>query len=277
MSNAKQKNKTGKPETVWIVGAGRVGLLIAAAERKNESHVTLFDTKATTEKIGSHRFRVNHEIHAGEPDRIWFCVPDDKLSDIIETWRDAGAKPKMALHTSGWHSPELLKPLFNDDGEYLSFHPMRSLLGKNPEEWKNSLINLSGTSEAIKWGKTFCELIECKAIVVRAEEKPFIHLISQLAANVPFALVASIEQLSETTSLPKGVLSRVVFEMVNNATLNALRVGAVNAATGPVARGDEHTIRNGLQALEPYPAARAFYEAYVKCLQAAINREKPIV
>ncbi len=262
-------------EQAWIIGSGRVGRLIAIAERKYGSKIRLFDVTQGIVLIDDAQFTIEAGIFSGTPDRVWFCVPDDYLDQVIADWLKAGLHPKMALHTSGWHLPYALEPLVGASGEYAAVHPLRSLLGQSIDELIGVVFALAGTEGACNWAHEFSKSTGCFSVVIKPEEKPLVHLISQFASNLPFAMVAAIEQLSRSTSLPPELITRVVSEMVMRSTQNALELGAANAATGPVARNDRKMVSEAMKKLEPYPELQAFYKAYADLLRAAMkmNRE----
>lgn len=259
-------------EEVWIVGAGRVGKLIAAGERADGCEVTLFDTEPGTCRLGNFRFNITTGPQSGSPDRLWFCVPDDLLEKLVNEWRSAGVQPKLTLHTSGWHSTELLAPISGAIGDRVSLHPMRSVLGKRDDELAGALISVAGTNRGSVWAKGFCERRKAYAITIETSEKPSLHLICQFAANFPFAIMAAIESLSESTQISRGRLVQAVEEMIIRSTHNAVVNSAAAAATGPVARGDAKTVAASLKALEGNPALHKFYQSYVEVLQEAIAK-----
>ena len=256
-------HRKSEREESWIVGVGRVGKHIAAAEEANGIAVRLFDARRRSVTIDGKKKSIDRGPMPGSPQRMWFCMPDEEIEYAINEWAAAGAKPIVAVHVSGWNSPDLLIPV---SAERLSFHPMRSLPGKKPDELIGASVSLCGTPNAVDWGKWFVKSISGKAVVVKDTEKAWLHLICQLAANVPFATLAAIERVSKQVSVPKRFLQNAVQEMMAGTIANGLTYGVSGAATGPVARGNIHAVKATMTKLETDPLVQAYYRAYSRLL-----------
>ncbi|MDK9699370.1 MAG: DUF2520 domain-containing protein [bacterium] len=269
-SQPKPKSK----KTVWIVGVGRLGKLVAAAELQDGNTVRLFDVIPETIRIQRRVVCVEPDIEAGAPDRTWFTVPDDEIAEVAAQWATAGCAPKMAIHTSGWHLPDILKPLGGLNTEYLSLHPMKSIQPNNRDQWRDTVVSLCGSPKAVAWAKGFLKRRHAKPMEVAPEMKRTLHLLSQLVANIPYVLVESAYQLASRASLPADFLQEAILTMMRGSTDIAVTEGVL-AATGPIARGDAQVVHQSIQELQAYPQLQSFYREYAKLLLSQLQTQSP--
>ncbi|HVE93524.1 MAG TPA: DUF2520 domain-containing protein [Acidimicrobiales bacterium] len=90
------------------------------------------------------------------------------------------------------------------------------------------------------------------------------HAACCVAANHVVALLAQVERLAATVGVPR----EAYLALARGALENVAELGATAALTGPVARGDQGTIKRHRAALDAVaPRERALYDALVAALE----------
>lgn len=252
---------------VWIIGFGRLGHLVYAYEQTTKSNLTLI-TKTGGERSFQDTYTkivTQRDYPEHPPNRIWVCVPESEFHQVVDLLRKQSIQANMVIQTSGWLSPTLLLPICSANGDYLSFHPMKSIRPKSVS-LEGSLISLCGTEQGIQFGKEVATALKANSVVVSAEEKKSLHLLSQFASNVPYAVVAATEEMASNTQLTKEQLHQAVRSMIIDAVDAAFQHQTYQAVTGFVARGDWTSIDESIQFLSDNPHLVQFYRGYVQYL-----------
>lgn len=253
---------------VWIVGFGRVGHLIYSLEKQLHSTIQVFT------KSGGNRIFQSDQPYTiptrtifllENVDRIWICVSDDAIEEIIQQMKKIGIQTHLAIHTSGWHSPKLLESIVAPNQHYLSFHPMTSI-GHSATQLNHALVSLCGTGGGLEFGLNAAKILQCQSIVIDETEKKPLHLLCQFASNVPYALLAAALELGKQTSVPTETLLYSIKQMLTDAVNNVLDDSVHKFATGPIARGDEKFIDESIEFLRKHPKLLQFYLGYVQYL-----------
>jgi len=219
--------------SVGVVGAGRVGSVLAAALGRAGHRIAAVSAVSD----GSVR-RIRRNL-PGVPvlapdqvlaraDLVLLTVPDDVLPALVAGLASAGApmRGRLLAHASGRHGLAVLEPAVRRGALPLALHPVMTFTGR-PDD----IDKLAG----ICFGVTAPEPLQpaAEALVVEMGGEP--------------VLIA--EELRD---------------LYHAALDNALRLGDA-ALTGPVARGDADTVASHIQALRTAsPEAVAAYVALAR-------------
>ncbi|MER6941830.1 DUF2520 domain-containing protein, partial [Nocardioides sp. NPDC000441] len=124
------------PLRVGVVGAGRVGAVLAAALRSAGHSIV-----AVAGESDASRGRIA-DLLPGVPvekptavaracDLLLLTVPDDMLGNVVKTMTDAGAiRPGMYVaHTSGRHGLAILEPAAAIGAHVMAVHPAMTFSG----------------------------------------------------------------------------------------------------------------------------------------------------
>jgi predicted short-subunit dehydrogenase-like oxidoreductase (DUF2520 family) len=257
---------------IGVVGAGRVGAVLAAALRA-AGH----DVVAAAGESQASRTRIE-TLLPGVPvrkpsavaracDLLLLTVPDDMLENVVSMLSASGAiRPgQHVVHTSGKHGLAVLQPATDLGAHGLAMHPAMTFTGTEVD-----LARLAGcrfgvtatpATEELAWALS----ADLGGVLVRVEEdrRAVYHAGLAHGANHLVTLVAQARDLLDASGVedPSGTLR----PLLEAALDNALTHGDA-ALTGPVVRGDVETVRAHLadilatapSTLEPYVAmARA--------------------
>jgi predicted short-subunit dehydrogenase-like oxidoreductase (DUF2520 family) len=135
----------------------------------------------------------------------------------------------------------------------MSFHPLQTFAeDASPEAFTDVVVGLEGDDRAVAAGKTLARALGARPLRLTPEDKARYHAAAALASNGLVALLAVVEEVFSASNrdpeTPGSALNLV--EPLVDQTLENLHQGTLEGVlTGPVARGDEDTIRAHLDAL----------------------------
>ena len=121
---------------VGVVGAGRVGAVLAAALEAAGHHVVAAagESDASRSRIADLLPGVRHAKPtdvARSCDLLLLTVPDDMLANVVEVLSDSGAlRPgQYVVHTSGRHGLGVLAPAAQVGARVVAMHPAMTFTG----------------------------------------------------------------------------------------------------------------------------------------------------
>lgn len=241
---------------IGVIGAGRVGAVLAAALRAEGHAITgayaVSDAsrdRAADLLPGVPLLGVPEIVERSE--MLLLAVPDDQLGPLAAGIAATGLSPggQLAVHTSGLHGIEVLAPLAEVGCAPLAIHPAMTFTGTRAD-----LSRLIGCPMAITAADTFLPVAGALVVelggdpeVLAEGDRPLYHASLAHVANHLVVLVDQArEALARIGIADPGAYLRPLLEA---ALDESLRHGA-RALTGPVMRGDAGTVATHLEALE---------------------------
>jgi predicted short-subunit dehydrogenase-like oxidoreductase (DUF2520 family) len=242
--------------TVGVIGAGRVGAVLAAAlaERGYRILATSAVSAASLERarrlIPQAHVLPADQVPAGV-DLLLLAVPDDALAGLVRGLVEANViRPgQVVVHTSGAHGLSVLAPATQIGAQPLALHPAMTFTGHRSD--------LDRLADGISFGVTAPAALRALATRLVADlggsvewiaedARPLYHAALAHGANHLVTLVnEAMDRLRDA-----GVVhpERVLAPLLRAALENTLRHGDA-ALTGPVSRGDAGTIARHLDVL----------------------------
>ena len=233
---------------VGVVGAGRVGAVLAAALRATGHEIV-----AVAGESDASRGRIEALLPgvvidkpsavARAADLLLLTVPDDSLPNVVAMLAASGAlrEGQFVVHTSGRHGLAVLAEARAVGARAIAMHPAMTFTGT-----ERDLARLSGcvfgiTAEDAERGlaQTLVSDLGGRAMWVPEDRRTLYHAGLAHGAN---HLVTLISQAMEILSAagaddPAGTLR----PLLTAALDNALEQGDT-ALTGPIVRGDVETV-----------------------------------
>jgi predicted short-subunit dehydrogenase-like oxidoreductase (DUF2520 family) len=220
--------------TVGVIGAGRVGTIMATALADAGYQITGV----------ANRTRPLPPAALGA-DLLLIAVPDDALAPLVDSLARAGAfhPGQLVAHTSGAHGVAVLAPAQAHGARPLALHPAMTFAG--------GPADLDRLRKGISFGLTAPQDVRplAEALVrdlggtpewIPEERRGLYHAALAHGANHLVTLVNdAMDRLREAGV---GQPERVLDPLLHAALDNALRFGDA-ALTGPVSRGDAGTVR----------------------------------
>ena len=195
-----------------------------------------------------------------ESDLLLISTPDDVLGAVAKrlagTIRRAGAdrgKPqRVALHTSGALSSDLLAPLSAIGFAVGSFHPLVSVADAASAEdsFRGAHFCIEGDRAAARAAQSLAKKLGGHSFTISPEAKPLYHAAAAISSGHVVALIdLAIEMLGEC-GLTKRRAQEILVPLVTSTASNLGAKSPTQALTGPFARGDVATVRKHLAAMK---------------------------
>src|SRR6478609_2369840 len=256
---------------IGVVGAGRVGAVLAAALRSAGHDVVAAagDSAASLHRIETLLPGVRHAKPtdvARAADLLLLTVPDDMLENVVTQLVGAGAiRPgQVVCHTSGRHGLSVLATATAIGARPIAMHPAMTFTGTELD-----LERLTGCVFGMTAGDGERELAEGLvadlggiAMWVPESKRTLYHAGLAHGANHLVTLVSQAMELLAASGAedPAATLR----PLLSAALDNALAQGDA-ALTGPIVRGDVRTVEAHLHDIaETAPATIPSYVAMAK-------------
>lgn len=185
---------------------------------------------------------------------IWLlATPDDAIVEVANSLADCRDDwtQTVVFHASGLHSSTLLEALKNRGAAVASAHPVHSFA--NPEQ---SLTSYHGTACTIEGDAIATQKLDellgnigSTVIPVPAAGKAVYHAATVMASNYLVALQQISLDMLAHTGMGSVDAAKILQALMDQSLLNIRDNGPVNALTGPVSRGDIHTLTKHVEAI----------------------------
>ncbi len=262
--------------SVGVVGAGRVGVVLAAALSQAGHRVVAVSAVSDASRRRAEEMLPGTPVLAppeviGAAELVLLTVPDDVLPGLVEGLATAGdvRTGQLMVHTSGRYGTGVLDPATRRGALPLALHPAMTFTGR-----REDLARLTGACFGITAPDPLRPIGEALVVEmggdpqwVEEEKRPLYHAALVAGANHLATLVNDSVDLLRRCGVDEP--ERLLAPLLGASLDNALRSGDA-AMTGPVARGDAGTVAahvRELRAVSPDTAA-----AYVALARLTADR-----
>lgn len=261
---------------VGVVGAGRVGAVLAAALRGAGHDIVAAagESDASRARIaallpGVPTLKPTDAARAG--DLLLLTVPDDMLDNVVSMLAASGAirAGQYVAHTSGRHGLAVLEPARLVGARVLAIHPAMTFTGTEVdlERLPGTVFGLTAAPAEREIAERLVADLGGSATWVPERMRTLYHAGLAHGANHLVTLVTEAMEILSASGVgdPAGTLR----PLLTAALDNALEQGDA-ALTGPIVRGDVGTVRAhlaDLQADAPQSVA-----SYVALGRATLDR-----
>jgi predicted short-subunit dehydrogenase-like oxidoreductase (DUF2520 family) len=237
------------PLRVGVIGAGRVGAVLAAALRAR-GHVIVSvagESDASKRRAG--------DLLPGIPivkptavargcDVLLLTVPDDMLENVVTQLAASGAlrAGQIVVHTSGSHGLRVLEPATLIGARPVALHPAMTFTGTalDLNRLPECVFGVTAGPDERDWAAEVVDELGATVMWVPEELRGLYHAGLAHGANHLVTLVTqAMELLSASGAADPAAILRPLLQA---ALDNALAEGD-SALTGPIVRGDVNTVR----------------------------------
>ena len=227
-------------DSIAIVGAGRLGTVLAAALGAPSPLGRGADARGAT--------------------AVLLCVPDAEIAAAA-----AAIEPgPLVGHCSGATGLDVLSP-----HEAFSLHPLMTVpAGAPPDVLDGAGCAVDGsTPRALELAHALAARLGMPATQVTDQDRAAYHAAASVASNFLVTLEGAAERLAATAGVERALLAPLVRAAVENWAAR----GAEEALTGPIARGDDETVaRQRAAVAERTPDLLPLFDAMVDATRAAV-------
>jgi predicted short-subunit dehydrogenase-like oxidoreductase (DUF2520 family) len=263
------------PSRLNVIGAGKLGrtlarlfsdaglVTIGAIYNRNSEH-----SHSAQAFIGAGRVITNLGQLSNAPAQFWMvATPDDAIGDCAKQLAALAGiswQKTTVFHSSGLKTSAELSALQKLGSSIASAHPAHSFA--SPERSLTSFVStvctLEGDEQAINTLDSLFSAIGGQTTTIEPEAKPLYHAATVMASNYLIALLGASEALLEKAGIEESLASAILSPLMRQSLENGLTERAINALTGPIARGDIKTLQTHLNAIEQQaPDLRSIYTA----------------
>ena len=190
---------------------------------------------------------------------VILAVRDDAIRPLAGALAAAGAieSRQVVLHLSGVHGQEALGPLVGSRAALGSLHPLQTISEpeRAAERLKGAWAAVEGMPRAVEAAEQLAQDVGLRPFRIASQAKPMYHAGAVFASNYFVVVEAVAQRLLRHAGLTDAEAWQALRPLVEGTLENLGRVGPLGALTGPVARGDEATVRRHVEALTQDDAA----------------------
>lgn len=256
-----------RKKTLAIVGAGRagreLGRRLAGCGWRVGAVVTRSPAtaRAAVRAIGAGKPCSRLVPEALDAALILVATPDDAIAsvarELAKLHRSSLAR-RVVLHASGALGSEALAPLARRGAAVGSFHPMqtfaRSAAASRPASLEGITIAIEGQRAARRLAARLARELGGLPIVMDRRSKAAYHAAGAFASPHLLALLEAGVCLLESAGFHRRQALGALLPLARQTLENYRQLGPRGAWTGPVARGDQATIRLHERELKKWPA-----------------------
>jgi len=259
--------------TVGVVGAGRVGAVLAVALREaghrvsgasgvSEESVNRIETLLP----GVPRLEIEDVVRGA--DLVLLTVPDDALQPLAAGLATVGAfRPgQLVVHTAGRFGVAVLAEASAAGAIVLAIHPAMTFTGTSLDRARlhDAVFAVTAPASMLPVAQALVVEMGGEPLVIEERDRPAYHAALVHGANHAVTLTAQAAAVLVRLGVedPDRVLGPLIHAAVDNALRDA--PGSIASLTGPVVRGDAGTVAAHLGALAGQPEALASYRAMAR-------------
>jgi predicted short-subunit dehydrogenase-like oxidoreductase (DUF2520 family) len=238
--------------SINIVGAGRVGKTLGRLLQQhqlvtiqNVYNRSLRQADAAVAFIG--KGQAVSSLEELQPAAITLITtPDDAIAHVSQQLADAGlfGPGAMVVHCSGALPADVLEPARAAGAVVGSLHPLKSIADSEQAvvSFQGTFCTIDGDTEAVALLKRWVDLLGGQAITIASEQKLLYHAASVLACSGLTTLFGSAAELYQRCGINAEQAQAMLGPFLQEILANNIALGAKQALTGPVARGDAELI-----------------------------------
>jgi predicted short-subunit dehydrogenase-like oxidoreductase (DUF2520 family) len=248
MSVRSKERPSGRPLSIGVIGAGRVGAVLAARLRAagHEVVAAAGESDASRQRAaallpGVPLLKPSAVARASE--LLLLTVPDDMLPNVVRVLADAGAirEGQVVAHTSGRHGLAVLAPAVAAGARAIALHPAMTFTGTEVDLGRlaGCVFGLTADPGERELAEQLVAEIGGTPMWVPEEMRTLYHAGLAHGANHLVTLVSeAMEMLTAAGAAdPAGTLRPLLQAALDNALANGDA-----ALTGPIVRGDVRTV-----------------------------------
>jgi predicted short-subunit dehydrogenase-like oxidoreductase (DUF2520 family) len=287
---------------VAIIGAGRLGTALGLALKSVGYKIEVVAAESASSAKRSARafgpkalFLSGHQMNRLSPgqlqrlDRcslVLIATPDDviarvaeRLSEVFAAKRIPGshapAKQRVALHTSGALTAEVLKPMRSHGFAIGSLHPLVSISESRSgaELLTQGFFSVEGDRGAVRTARSIVSDLGGESFTIDSRRRALYHAAAVTASPHITALFDIAIDMLKVCGLNPRQAQRVLLPLVKSTVANLTIQEPARALTGTFKRGDVSTVQKHLAALKAANLTQAL-NAYVLLGQKSISMAK---
>jgi len=241
---------------IAIIGAGSVGTAVGYLLSRGGYSVagigsrSIESARRAGQFIGQGEASTDLAHAAGQADIVFITTSDDAIEQVCkDIAAQGGFRPgSLVVHTSGALSVDILDSARQAGADTASMHPLQSLpsvedaIRNMPGSW----FCLEGGPEALEKLREMLKVFQGRELVIQPGGKPLYHAGAAAVSNFLVATIGFGLELHQAAGISRQDSLRALLPLIQGTLKNIEHLGIPEALTGPIARGDEHTVEDHL-------------------------------
>jgi len=182
---------------------------------------------------------------------IIIATPDRAIGEVDGTIGPSVNEESVVLHLSGALSSSILTASSAAGARIGSMHPLQSFPDprKALELVGGSVFACEGDAEAVRRATAIAVTVGGRPIAIGTDTKPLYHAAAVAASNFLVSILCLSVDLMEKTGMDRQTALDALMPLIEGTLKNARSQGLPQALTGPVERGDTHTVHTHIEAI----------------------------
>jgi predicted short-subunit dehydrogenase-like oxidoreductase (DUF2520 family) len=244
---------------IGIVGTGRMGSSLGILLSRKGHRVAFCDHTFEKARGAAKLARDAHAVAdvreaVRGADVVFLTTQDDRIAAADEEIAGCGtlSRNTVAVHCSGAHASSLLSAARQYGCPAGSMHPLQTVADTSSglQNLPGSYFCVEGSPPAVEILSRLVADLDGRLLTIPTESKPLYHAVAVLACNYFVGLVGAALDAAERIPLPRDEALRALLPLIQGTVGNLALQGMPQALTGPVARGDVHTVQEHLDILQ---------------------------
>lgn len=238
--------------TVGVIGAGRVGAVLAARLRAAGYPIVGVFARSSASQLRVSTLLPGVAISSPEDiarssDILILSVPDDSLVAVALSLADVVRPGQVVLHTSGRHGLAAIQSLAAAGARTIAFHPAMTFTGTQVDLDRTCVFGLTAADADHQIAESLVADLGGVPMWIDEADRVTYHAALAHGANHLTTIVGQAIDLLRGIGAadPAAVLRPLLTASLDNAL-----VYGDAALTGPVARGDVRTVRAHVEAID---------------------------
>ena len=261
------------PKSITLIGAGNLAQALGPALKAAGYRIEVVAGRNRAESQRRARLLARRlgakwcSVEQVKPtsDVVWLLHTDDALATTAQTLARAGDwRGKVALHSSGALSSDVLQPLKKAGAHTASLHPMMTFVAGTSLEMSKVPFAVEGDREAIAAAKQIVRRLHAEIFPIRKSAKVLYHALGSFSSPMIVATLVTAERVGRAAGLSLPQTRKMMAAILQQTLKNYMERGPAAAFSGPIKRGDLETVRRHLRALKRVPEAGEIYRALVR-------------
>jgi predicted short-subunit dehydrogenase-like oxidoreductase (DUF2520 family) len=228
-------------DSVYIIGAGKVGAGLARSIRRLGLSVTL-----RAQRKGLPAKPIDDSF-------VILAVRDREIRPLAERLHETrllGHRKAVVVHCAGALGPEPLEPLRSKQVAVAQMHPMISFasIDRTPSLERGQL-HVDGDPRAVRAAKALGKKLGMTPRTIPKLDRVLYHAAAGLVANGAAALAAGGVDLLGRAGVETKTAAAMLGPLLRSVADNVEAMGLPAALTGPVRRGDAAGVKRHLEML----------------------------
>jgi predicted short-subunit dehydrogenase-like oxidoreductase (DUF2520 family) len=246
-----------------IVGCGRMGRALGwLAHRYDVPLRATWNRTQTTADALPDAFEARHRTWGTletamasielEDAIVWLTVADDALDDVASMLAEPVPAETPVIHASGSRPASILTDA-GLAGPVGSLHPLLAITDPHraADEMGEVTWTVEGDDVVVRYATSLIEgRLGARIVELETGQRALYHASAATAANLLIGLLEAAFAMADEAGIDRDDARAMLLPLVASSLDNASNEPLESALSGPLARGDETTVRRHLDALE---------------------------